>query len=357
MSAPPPGLKITLTRRAYRWPLRLCLTALTIGLAVSLSTLTGPEPWEPEEARRTIALYGGGGVLAAAAAALWAFMIYRTRLVVTIGEKGLVLRRGGNEAVIPADAVDAVGLVWPVADPVWTVWFDPGAAPGVDAVTKVEGRAAALLRDRSLPPGWIQAVQAAATGALGAAWRVLDDEGEEIEGPPEGGLPRADRVLVDGAGRYRGERGGALLAVACGRAARRPAERPGLLARDPGGGRRAIVLRDPHAGTLLVFRRASPLPGRRRLRVFDADGRLAGEIRGGDEPSFHTAGGMLLGVTSRTGDRYVVTGVDARESASLQIGNGAGEGVMCLERSPSAPGPLRTLTLALPMAVRIARRI
>ncbi|MGP4025678.1 hypothetical protein [Actinomadura sp. 3N407] len=355
MSVSPPGLKITLARRAYRWPLRFCLTALTAGLAVSLSTLSGPEAWEPEEARRTIALYGGGGVLAASAAALWAFIIYRTRLVVTIGEQGLVLRRRGNEATIPADAVDAVGLVWPVADPAWTVWFDPGAAPGVDAVTKVEGRAATLFRDRSLPPGWIEAVHAATTGTLGAAWRVLDDEGDEVGRPPGGGLPRADRVAVDGRGRYRGERGGALLAVACGRLAERPADRSGVLAR--GGGRRAIVLRDPHARTLLVFRRASTMSGRGRMRVFGADGRLAGEIRGGHEPSFHTADGMLLGVTRRTGDRYVVTGVDGRESASLRTGSGAGDDGMCLERSPSAPGTLRTLTLALPMVVRITRRI
>ncbi|TDC55668.1 hypothetical protein E1281_11170 [Actinomadura sp. KC345] len=355
MSVPPPALTITTGRWAYRWPLRVGLTALTAGLAVSLSTLSGPEAWDPEDARRTVAVYGGGGLVIAFAAALWAFMIHRGRLVVTIGEKGLALRRGTREASIPAGAVDAVGITWPVADPAWTVWFDPEAAPGFGAVAKVEGRTAVLFRDRSLPPGWIDAVRSAATEVLGAPWLVLDEEGEEVGRPPEDALRRAGHIRVDGAGRYRDRDGGVLLAVACGRLAGRPQAGPGSL--PLGAGSRTIVLRDPHGRTLLVLRRRAPVPGRDRMRVSDAHGHLVGEIRGGHEPSFHTADGTLLGTTRRTGDRYVVTGVDARESASLQIGDDAGGGALRLERSPSAPDPLRTLALALPMVIRVARRI
>ncbi|TDC95268.1 hypothetical protein [Actinomadura sp. 7K507] len=352
MSVPPPALTITMGRRAYRWPLRVGLTALTAGLAVSLSTLSGPEAWDPGDARRTVAVYGGGALLIALAAALWAFIVHRGRLVVAIGEKGLVLRRGTREASIPAGAVEAVGITWPVADPAWTVWFDPEAAPGASTVTKVEGRAAVLFRDRFLPPGWIEAVHSAATEVLGAPWRVLDEEGEEVGRPPEDALPRAGRIRVDGAGRYRDRDGGVLLAVACGRLAGRPRAGAGLLPLGPGAGGRTIVLRDPHARTLLVLRRRAPVPGRDRMRVSDAHGHLVGEIRGGQEPSFHTADGTLLGTTRQAGDRYVVTGVDARESASLRIGDDAGGGAVCLERSPSAPDPLRTLALALPMVVR-----
>lgn len=357
MSVPPPTLKITLRRSAYRWPLRVCLIALTTGLAVALSTLSGPEAWDPEAARRTVAVCGGGGVFAAVAAAVWALMIYWTRLVVTIGDEGLTLRRGMRKAIIPAGAVDAVGLIWPVADPALTVWFAPEAAPGVASVTKVEGRAAALFRGRSLPPGRLRAARTATTESLGAPWRVLDEEGAEVERPPADALPRADRIVVDGMGRYHDRRGGALLAVGCGRLSRRPADRPRVLAPDRGAGHRTIVLRDPHARTLLVFRRAARLPGRHRIRVLGGDGRPAGLVIGGDEPSFHTVDGMLLGTTRRTGGHYVVTGVDGRPAGSLRTGDGADEGGMRLERSPSAPEPLRTLLLALPMVVRMARQI
>ncbi|MFI0481235.1 hypothetical protein [Actinomadura sp. 9N215] len=354
----PPELRITLGRGAYRWPLRVCLAALAAGLLVPLSMRAGGGAWEPDEARRVIALYGGGGALVAVAAVLWALVIFRNRLVVTIGEKGLVLRRGKRRAVVPAAAVDAVGIVWPVADPVWTVWFDPEAAPEVGDVAKVEGGAATLLRDRSLPSGWLPAVRAAATESLGVRWRVLDDEGEEVARPPADALARADRVLVDGKGRYRDQGGGALVAVPCGRLARRAAGE-GRFRREPGRGRgrgrRTIVLRDPHAGRLLAFKKTSWLTGG-RMRVYGADGRLIGVINGSREPSFHTAGGMLLGTTRQDGDRHVVTGIDGRESASLRTGSGADDGGMWLERSRSAPDPLRTLTLALPMVVRLARQ-
>src|SRR5690606_6051733 len=158
-------------------------------------------------------------------------------------------------------------------------------------------------------------------------------------------LLRADHILVDDDGVHRDEHSGALLALACGRPL-------------PGG--RTVVLRDPHARTLLVFRRGRPgsalggvsppaaspaadLGGRRgppfrlrgppprtalvfrkgrpwsaRVRVYRPDGSPVGELRGAQEPSFHTPDGTLLGTTRRTGDRHVVTGVDARESASLQ---------------------------------------
>ncbi|TDE25001.1 hypothetical protein [Actinomadura sp. 6K520] len=341
MSVPPPALTITLGRNAYRWPLRICLTALTVGLAVSLSTLTGPGAWEPAEAGRVIAGCGGGAALIALAAAGWAFVIHQDRLIVTIGRDGLTLRRRGREAAIPAAAVDAVGITWPVADPVWTVWFDPEAAPGVDAVTRVDGRAAVLLRERSLPRGWLEAVHTTATETLGARWRVLDDEGREVDRLPRDALREAGHVLVDGEGRHRDDRTGALLAVACGP----PAKWRGL----PSPGR-TTVLRDPHARTLLEFRRSRAGGG--RVRVFRADGRPAGEIRGSREPSFHTPGGTLLGTTRRAGGRHVVTGVDGRESATLWIKDGDGDGHLRLERPPSAPEPLRTLALALPLVVR-----
>ncbi|RKS73643.1 hypothetical protein BZB76_4345 [Actinomadura pelletieri DSM 43383] len=326
-----PVSRVTLGRGAYRWPFRVALAALVVGALAAPSS-------------RTAAI--GVGALLALAAAVWAFLIHRDRLVVTLADTGLVLRRGAEEATIPVGAVDAVGIVWRGTDPVWTVWFDTGAAPGVDAVTTVEGDAAVLLRDRDLPAGRLPAVHAAVTEHLGLRWRVLDDTGEEIDPPKADALARADQVLVEGvlvngglakgAGRYRDERGGTLLAVASGR------------------GR--VVLRDPHAARLLVFRR-TPLPARRKVvRVSDADGRFLGTVRGSQEPSFHTPSGMLLGTTRRHGDRHVVTGIDGRESASLRTVGDPGDGRRRLERSPSAPEPLRTLTLALPLVVRSARR-
>ncbi|RFS82370.1 hypothetical protein D0T12_26540 [Actinomadura spongiicola] len=326
-----PVLRVTLGRGAYRWPFRVALAALAVG------ALAGPS---------SRAAGYGGGALVALAAAVWAFAIHRDRLVVTMTGTGLVLRRGADEATVPGGAVDAVGIVWRGTDPVWTVWFDPGAAPGVDAVTTVEGDAAVLLRDRDLPSGRLPAVRAAVTEELGLRWRVLDGTGEEIDPPKADALGRADHVLVDGvltngglangAGRYRDERDGALLAVA--------------------SGRRTVVLRDPNAGRLLVFRR-TPRPTRRRIvRVSDADGRFLGTVRGPREPSFHTPSGMLLGTTRQHGDRHVVTGIDGRESASLRRTGGPDEGRVRLERSPSAPEPLRTLALALPLVVRSARR-
>ncbi|GAA4226272.1 hypothetical protein GCM10022254_10780 [Actinomadura meridiana] len=311
MSVASPELRITLGRRAYRWPFRACLAALALGVLGLLSD---------------VAVYGG--VLVALAAAAWAFVIHRTRLVVTIGRKGLVLRRGAREVSVPAGSVCAMGIVWPVTDPVWTVWFDAEAAACVGAVVDIDDDAAPLLRDRSLPPGWLPAARTAVAEHLGAPWRVLDDAGKEVEPPPGNPLARADHVLLDGTGRFHDQRGGALLAVSCGR--------------------RTVVLRDRHAGRLLVVKR--PALGRRVTRVFGADGALLGTLRGRDEPSFHARGGTFLGATRRVGDRHVVTGVDGRESASLRTATG--EGDARLERSPSTPEPLRTLTLALPLVVR-----
>lgn len=336
VSVSPPALTITLGRKAYRWPLRVCLAALTAGLAVSLSVVSGPRAWDPERARTAIALCGGGAVLVALAAAAWGLLIHRNRLIATIGGDGVTLRRAGREARVPADAVDAVGITWPVADPVLTLWYDPGAAPDAAAVARTEGRAAALFRESSLPEGWAGPVRAAVTGTLGAPWRVVNAEGREVGRPPRDALLRADHILVDDDGVHRDEHSGALLALACGRSL-------------PGG--RTVVLRDPHARTLLVFRKGRPWSA--RVRVYRPDGSPVGELRGAQEPSFHTPDGTLLGTTRRTGDRHVVTGVDARESASLQHKDGGGRRLV---RSPSAPEPLRALALALPLAARRADR-
>ncbi|WP_141575711.1 hypothetical protein [Actinomadura sp. WMMA1423] len=327
---------MTLGARAYRGPLRVLLAALATGAAALLAARYGAGIWEPEKARRILPACGGACLLAALAAALWAGRLHQTRLVVTMDAKEVALRRGGREARVPASAVDAVGIRWPVADPVWTLWVDPERAPGLDAVAEVDGRAVTLLRGRSLPPGWLDAARAAATGALGADWRVVDDEGGEVPPPAAGALGRAPQIVVDGGGRYRDGSGGAVLAVACRRR-----------------GRRTVVLRDPHAAALLVVRGPSRLPGRDRVRVLDAAGRPLGFMRGLREPSFHTAGGMLLGSTRESGGGHVVTGVDGRRSAALRTEDGGG---VRLERSPSAPDPLRTLALALPVAVRPDRR-
>lgn len=326
---------MTLGARAYRWPFRVLLAALAAGAALVLATRPGTGVSDPEKARQVLLLYGGGCLLAALAAVLWAAWIHQTRLVVTFGEKGVVLRRGRREAAIPAGAVDAVGIRWPVGDPVWTLWLDPEQAPGVETVAEVDGKAVTLLENGSLPSGWLPAVRAATTDTLGAAWRVVDEEGEEVPPPAAGALAQARHIVVDARGRYRDRRGGAVLAVACGRR-----------------GGRTIVLRDPHAAALLVVRGPSRLPGRERVRVLDADGRPLGFVRDRREPSFHTAGGMLLGSTRTTGDGHVVTGIDGRRSATLRLGGDDAEARMELERSPSAPDPLRTLTLALPVAIR-----
>lgn len=347
---------MTLGRRAYRWPFRVLLAALAAGLAVSLSTRSNAEAWDPEKARQVIVLYGGGAALVALAAVLWAVRIHRTRLIVTIGEKGLTLRRGRREAEVPAGAVRAVGITWPVTDPVWTLWLESEAAPDVAAVAETDGHAVTLHKGGSLPSGWLEAVRTATADTLGAAWRVVDDEGEEVPAPVPDALSAAGRVLVDGTGRYRDERGGALLAVASGRLARRPWGRSGMFPMNPNAGRRTIVLRDPHARALLVFRRRSRLVGRDTTRVLDADGRLLGILRGGPEPSFHATDGMLLGSARQAGGRLTVTGVDGRESATLRTKSDADDSRMWLHRSPSAPEPLRTLLLALPTAIRIARQ-
>ncbi|WP_149258550.1 hypothetical protein [Actinomadura sp. K4S16] len=338
-AVPPPGLRITLGARAYRRPLGLLLAALAVGAAALPAARSGLGSWEPESARGALLLCGGGCLLASLAAVLWAVRLHLTRLVVTIDAEGVVLRRSGREARVPAGAVDAVGIRWPVSDPVWTLWLDPERAPGVEAVAPVDGKAVALLRDRTLPSGWLQAVRTATAETLGAAWRVVDDEGEEVPPPAAGALSRAPQIAVDGRGRYRDRDGGAVLAVACRRR-----------------GRRTVVLRDPHAAALLVVRGPSRLPGRDRVRVLDPAGRTLGFLRGPREPSFHTAGGMLLGSTRETGGGLVVTGIDGRRSAALGTGGEGDRDEVRLERSPSAPDPLRTLALALPVAFRPGRR-
>ncbi|MEO3823887.1 hypothetical protein [Actinomadura sp. B10D3] len=348
---------MTLGRRAYRWPLRVFLVAIAAGLAVSLSTRSNAEAWDPEKARQVIAAYGGGAALVALAAVLWAFRIHRARLIVTIGEKGVTLRRGRRKAVVPAGTLRAVGITWPVTDPVWTLWLESEAGPDVAAVARTDGCTVTLLRSGSLPSGWLEAVRAAATGTLGVAWRVVDDEGEEVPAPGADALPSARCVLVDGRGRYRDQNGAALLAVACGRLAKPPGGRSGMFPMNPAAGRRTVVLRDPHARTLLVFRRRSRLLGRGAMRVHDADGHLLGVMRGGQEPSFHATDGMLLGSTRPSGDGYAVTGVDGRRSATLRTRSAADDSRMYLERSPSAPDPLRTLVLALPLMVRMTRQL
>ncbi|SNS38764.1 hypothetical protein [Actinomadura mexicana] len=325
---------MTLGARAYRWPFRVLLAALAAGAALVLATGPCTGILDPEKARQILPPCGGGCLLAALAAVLRAARLHRTRLIVTIGEKGVVLRRGGREAAIPAGAVDAVGIRWPVGDPVWTLWLDPEQAPGAGTVAEADGKAVTLLRGGSLPSGWLPAVRTATTDTLGAAWRVVDDGGEEVPSPAAGALARAGHIVVDDRGRYRDRRGGAVLAVACGRR-----------------GGRTVVLHDPHAAVLLEVRGPSRLPGRDRVRVLDADGRPLGFVRGRREPSFHTAGGMLLGSTRATGEGHVVTGIDGRRSATLRTGGGA-DARMELERSPSAPDLLRTLTLALPAAIR-----
>ncbi|URM93181.1 hypothetical protein LUW76_01815 [Actinomadura madurae] len=199
-AVPPPDLRMTLGRGAYRWPFRIFLAALAAGLAVSLSTRSNAEAWDPEKARQVITAYGGGAALVALAAVLWAVRIHRTRLIVTIGEKGVTLRRGRREAAVPVSALRAVGITWPVTDPVWTLWLESEAAPDVAAVAGTDGRTVTLLRSGSLPSGWLEAVREAATGTLGVAWRVVDDEGEEVPAPGADALSSARRVLVDGRG-------------------------------------------------------------------------------------------------------------------------------------------------------------
>jgi len=306
--------------------------------------------------------YGGGGLLVGLAGVIWAFTVHRRRLIVTIRADGIALRRRDDEATIPSGAVRAVGLTWPISDPVWTTWYDPAAAPGIDAVTKVgrhggQEAAATLLRDRSLPAGWLGAVHAATTEILGGAWRVLDERGQEVPGPPPRALFDADRVLVDGEGRYRDERGGALLAQACGTLEKKSTEGASFWAVNPNKGRRSIVLRDPHARTVLIINRLSRTLRRERVAVLDADGNRLGELSGRGRMSLRSADGTPLGTVHDDGGRYLVTDTAGREVAVLRTKSKADNSRMWLEFGTECPDPLRPLALALPIAVRFTRQV
>ncbi|MFA1537737.1 hypothetical protein [Actinomadura monticuli] len=355
-------LRLTLGPRAYRWPFALAVAGPVVGLALCASTLPNEEAWESGAVAGTLVFYGGGGLLVGLAGAVWALAVHRGRLIVTISGDGIALRRRDGEATIPSGAVRAVGLTWPISDPVWTTWYDPAAAPGVDAVTKVgrrapEESAATLLRDRSLPAGWLEEVRAATTEILGGAWRVLDERGQEVPGPPPRALFDADRVLVDGEGRYRNERGGALLAQACGTLERKSTQGASFFAVNPNKKRRSIVLRDPHARTVLVLNRSSRTLGGERMTVLDADGNRLGELGGRGRMSLRSADGTPLGTVRQDGGRYVLTDATGREAASLRTKSGADNSRMWLEFAPGCPEPLRPLALALPIAVRITRQV
>ncbi|WP_067792910.1 hypothetical protein [Actinomadura formosensis] len=354
-----PELRVTLGPRAYRWPFAMAVAGPLIGLGLCASTL--PTSYAGTVAGPLI-VYGGGGLMVGLVGVIWALTVHRSRLIVTIRGDGIALRHRDDEATIPSSAVHAVGLTWPISDPVWTTWYDPAAAPGIDTVTKVGRRdqkeaVATLLRDRSLPAGWLEAVHAATIEILGGTWRVLDDRGQEVPGPSPRALFDADRVLVNGEGRYRNERGGALLAQACGRLMKKSTEGASFFATNPNKRRRSIVLRDPHARTMLIINRMPRTLGRERMTVLDADGNSLGELGGRGEMSLRSAGGTLLGTVHQDGGRYAVTDTTGREVASLRTKSKADNSRMWLEFSPECPEPLRPLALALPIAVRITRQV
>ncbi|QKW33606.1 hypothetical protein HUT06_05820 [Actinomadura sp. NAK00032] len=357
-----PELQVTLGPRAYRWPFALAVAGPAVGLLICATTLPNGDAWESGAVTGPLVFYGGGGLLVGLAGAVWALTVHRTRLIVTISGDGIALRRRDGEATIPSAAVRAVGLTWPISDPVWTTWYDPAAAPGVDAVTAVGRRgaqeaAATLLRDRSLPAGWVEAVHAATFEILGGGWRVLDDRDREVPAPPPRALFEADRVLVDGEGRYRNERGGALLAQACGPLAKRSTGGASFWGANPNKKRRSITLRDPHARTLLLVNRSSRTLGKERVTVLDAGGNRLGELSGRGEMSLRSAGGAPLGTVRRDGGRHVVLDTAGREAASLRTKSKADNSRMWLEFAPDCPEPLRPLVLALPIAVRLTRQV
>ena len=356
-----PELQLSLGRRAYLWPVRLVVAGLVAGLVISLSTLSNAAAWDPGQVWQVIAFYGGAGLLVAAGGTAMGFVLHRRRLIVTMSAKGIALRRRKSQAFIPADAVHAVGLRWPIDDPTWTVWYDSEAAPGVNAVTTVQNAATSqamvtLFHDRSLPRGWLEAVYAATEEILGADWRVLDDQNHEVPRPVSDALLRVDHILIDGEGRYRNERGGTLLAQTCGRLAKLRTGGASFFATNPNKARRTVVLRDPHARTVLIINRASTTFGRERIHVLDVTGQHIGRIRGRHEFSFHSGDGTPLGRAHRTADRFVLTDVRGDEAGSLRIKSSADNSRMWLTLSSASAEPLRVLALALPIAVRLTRQ-
>ncbi|WP_346044944.1 hypothetical protein [Actinomadura chokoriensis] len=353
-------LQVTLGPRAYRWPVGMAVAGPVVGLLIVASTLPDAMAWGSGVPMSTALFYGGGGLVVGLAGLIWALHVHRTRLIVTMGSDGVVLRRRDAEAALPASGVCAIGITWPISDPTWTLWYDPAAGPGIDTVTKVEQHgheaAATLLRDRSLPVGWLEAVRTA-TEILDAAWRVLDDRGQEVPEPPRRALFEADRVLVDGEGRYRNERGGALLAQACGPLVKQTTEGASFWGINPNKGRRSIVLRDPHARTLLIINRASRTLGKERITVLDSDGHRLGELSGRGTMSLRSADGTPLGTARQDGDQYAVTDATGREVASLRTKSSADNSRMWLEFSHECSEALRPLALALPIAVRLTRQV
>lgn len=354
-------LQVTLGPRAYRWPVGVAVAGPVVGLLIVASTVPDAMAWGSGIPMRTALFFGGGGLLVGMVGLIWAIYVHGTRLIVTIRGDGVVLRRREAEVMIPASDVCAVGITWPISDPAWTLWYGSAAGAGVDTVAEVVQRgreaAATLLRDRSLPAGWLEAVHAATKEIVGSAWRVLDDSGQEVPEPSRRALFQADRVLVDGEGRYRNERGGALLAQACGRLVRRSTEGASFWGINPNKGRRSIVLRDPHARTLLVINRASRTFGRERITVLGSDGHRLGELSGRGAMSLRADDGAPLGTVRQDGDRYVVTDTTGRRAASLRTKSSADNSRMWLEFSPECPEPLRPLALALPVAVRLSRQV
>ncbi|MFI0404858.1 hypothetical protein [Actinomadura sp. 3N508] len=355
-----PELQITLGARAYRWPFGLAVGGPAIGLLISASAFTNDYP--KEAVPRTLVFYGGIGLLVGLAGIAWAIRMFRNRLIVTIGEDGIVLRRREDEATIPSSAVHAVGLTWPLTDPVWTTWYDPAMAPsGIDALTKVgrhaEEAAATLLRDRTLPAGWLEAAHNATTEILGGTWRVLDDRGQEVPEPPPRALFDAGRILVDGTGRYRNERGGALLAQACGWLKKKSTGGASFFSVNPNKASRSIALRDPHARTVLIINRLARTWGKERLTVLDADGKRLGQISGRRALSLRSADRTRLGTVRDRGGRFAVEDTAGREAASLRTKSQADDSRMWLEISPDCSDSLRPLVLALPIAVRVIRQV
>ncbi|MEU5991313.1 hypothetical protein ABZ806_20285 [Spirillospora sp. NPDC047418] len=356
-----PELQVTLGPRAYRWPVGVAVAGPVVGLLIVASTLPDAMARGSGVPMSTALFYGGGGLLVGLTGLIWAVHVHRTRLIVTMRSDGVVLRRRDAEAVIPASGVCAVGITWPISDPTWTLWYDSTVESGIDALATVERRgheaAATLLRDRSLPAGWLDAVQTATTEIVGGAWRVLDDRGQEVAEPQQRALFEADRVLVDGEGRYRNERGGTLLAQACGRLVKQSTGGASFWGINPNKGRRSIVLRDPHARTLLVVNRASRTLGKERVTVLAPDGHRLGELSGRGNMSLRSADGAPLGTVRQDGDQHTVADSTGREVASLRTKSSADNSRMWLQFSPDCPEPLRPLALALPIAVRLGRQV
>ncbi|WP_207924264.1 hypothetical protein, partial [Actinomadura bangladeshensis] len=174
-----PELQVTLGPRANRWPVGVTVAGPVVALLIVASTLPDAMARRSGVPMSTALFYGGGGLVVGLAGLIWAIYVHRTRLIVTMRSDAVVLRRRHAEAALLASGVCAIGITWPISDPTWTLWYDPATGSGVDAVAKVERQGheatATLLRDRSLPVGWLEAVRSATTEILGGAWRILDD--------------------------------------------------------------------------------------------------------------------------------------------------------------------------------------